>query len=381
MRSFAYTTGLLLALATALPAYVSSTYLAQALGETAVGAIYALGAIFALLLLSIASWLLQQFSLESLMLGSGLLTGLLALILAATPTAPLLVIVFALFYALSIFLRLLSDFYLEETSENRQTGRIRGIFLTLINLGWLISPLLSAMLVESGSFRLLYITAGLLFMPLGLLTITYQSYSPIKKENPWQALKRLILSHSARNNNLKKILAVDLWLNIFYALMVIYMPIYLNQRIGLEWPQIGLIFTWMLLPFVLLDYPLGWLADKKWGEKEILVAGLIIAGLATIISALTLTADVVIWSVILFLTRVGAASVEVMKETYLFKKIDSDDLDLLSLSRNLIPLSYLIGPIIAFVILSVSSLNTLFILLGLSSFLLLPLVWKLVDTK
>lgn len=381
MRNLAYATGLLLALATALPAYVSSTYLSDAAGENVVGSIYALGAIIALVLLTLAPLLIRFFKLHRLMLISGLLTSVTALVLAAKPSAFWIVITFALFYALTIFLRLLSDFYLEETTDNKATGTTRGIFLTLINLGWLASPLLAALLIENGGFRLLYITAGLLFMPLGLLVMQYHSKAGARQENVWRAFTNLLQAVSSRRLNLRRILLVDLWLNIFYALMVVYMPIYLHQYVGLDWSAIGIIFTWMLLPFLLLDYVLGWLADKKYGEKEILLGGIIIAGVATILVS-TVSAPVIwLWSALLFFTRVGAASIEVMKETYLFKKIDGDDLDILSLSRNLIPIAYLIGPLIAFVILYFLPLPYIFTLLGLSAFLLLPIVWQLADTK
>lgn len=381
MRNLAYATGLLLALATALPAYVSSTYLSDAAGENVVGSIYALGAIMALVLLTLAPLLIRFFKLHRLMLISGLLTSVTALVLAAKPSAFWIIITFALFYALTIFLRLLSDFYLEETTDNKATGTTRGIFLTLINLGWLASPLLAALLIENGGFRLLYITAGLLFMPLGLLVMQYQTKSGMRRENVWHAFQNLWQAASNKRLNLRRILLVDLWLNIFYALMVVYMPIYLHQHVGLDWSAIGIIFTWMLLPFLLLDYVLGWLADKKYGEKEILLGGIIIAGVATILVS-TVSAPVIwLWSALLFFTRVGAASIEVMKETYLFKKIDGDDLDILSLSRNLIPIAYLIGPLIAFVILYFLPLPYIFTLLGLSAFLLLPIVWQLADTK
>jgi len=380
-RPLAYSAGLLLAFATALPAYLSSSFLAERLSETTVGGVYALAAGATLILLSAAPALARRLPLQILVLGGGLLSGAAALTLAADPERRTVIAAFVIFYALTVFLRLLVDFYLEQTTDNKSTGTVRGLFLTLINLGWLFSPFLAATLVNNGGYRLLFIVAGLLFLPLGLLVIKHREAASVRRENVWRAFITLLKPSLARRRNLRRILLVDLWLNIFYALMVIYMPIYLHQHVGLDWPAIGIIFTWMLLPFVLLDYPLGWLADKKWGEKEILATGLVIAGLATIVASTLAAPVVILWSVVLFTTRVGAASIEIMKETYLFKKIDGNDLDILSLSRNLIPLAYLIGPVIALVVLAFFPLNYLFTFLGLSAFLLLPPVWKLADTK
>ena len=39
--------------------------------------------------------------------------------------------------------------------------------------------------------------------------------------------------------------------------MIIYTPIYLHEHLLLGWDQIGFIFTIMLLPFIILEFPLG----------------------------------------------------------------------------------------------------------------------------
>ncbi len=387
-RVFAYSLGLILAFATALPAYITSTFLAERLGEARVGLVYAGAAIFTLGLLALGPWLLNHFKLQTLILTSGILASIAAFGLATGQKLGLIFAAFVGFYALSILLRFLTDFYLEEATENTNTGQTRGLFLTLISLGWLLSPLIAAALLESGGYRLLYIVTGLIFMPVGLLVIKHPFKSfrasdsnQHQRERWWRTLMRLVKNQDAKNNNLKNILLLDLWLNIFYAVMVVYLPLFLHQYIGLSWPAIGIIFTWMLLPFVLLDYPLGWLADKKWGEKEILVAGLIIAGLATLIIPWLNLPHILAWSVLLFITRVGAASVEVMKETYLFKKIGPADVDILSLSRNLIPLSFLIATLLATLILIFLPIHFLFAALGLSALLMIPIAQKLTDTK
>ena len=63
--------------------------------------------------------------------------------------------------------------------------------------------------------------------------------------------------------------------------MVIYTPIYLHEHIGLPWSDIGIIFTIMLLPFVLFEFPAGKLADGKWGEKEPPIIGIILIAVST----------------------------------------------------------------------------------------------------
>jgi MFS family permease len=78
----------------------------------------------------------------------------------------------------------------------------------------------------------------------------------------------------------------------------------------------------MLLPFVFVQFPLGRLADKKWGEKEILSLGFIIVAIATGLISFISGGSMILWMTILFITRIGAATIEIMCDTYFFKKVD-----------------------------------------------------------
>jgi len=77
--------------------------------------------------------------------------------------------------------------------------------------------------------------------------------------------------------------------------------------LGFGWENIGLIFTIMLVPFVLVDFPLGRLSDKI-GEKKLLITGFLITILFTLIIPFISAPLVWIWAIILFGTRLGAAT-------------------------------------------------------------------------
>ena len=62
--------------------------------------------------------------------------------------------------------------------------------------------------------------------------------------------------------------------------MIIYLPIYLHKNIGLAWSQISIILIIMLLPY-LSSVKLGKLADSKYGEKELMMIGFVIASITT----------------------------------------------------------------------------------------------------
>src|SRR3972149_2289795 len=105
-------------------------------------------------------------------------------------------------------------------------------------------------------------------------------------------------------------------------------------------------FTIMLLPFVIVQYPLGKLADKI-GEKELLNIGIIVMSFATLAIPFLGSANFFLWAGVLFLTRVGAAMVEAMTEIYFFKKINTEDSEVISFFRNTYPVAFIFAPLIA----------------------------------
>ncbi|HEY4476821.1 MAG TPA: MFS transporter [Candidatus Paceibacterota bacterium] len=354
--------GFSLTLSAALAYYVNSSFLGTIVGEKNVGFVYALAALVAMLTISLIPTLGQRFGIlkPSRWFAIAFFIGIITLAMSRTPVIE--VLAFIISYSSIVGLGLWLDIYLETLSSDKRTGRIRGGYLTTINAAVLIAPYISGQSIDyTGSYQTIYWLSGLVALPL-----LYQMFWRLT-DRPLPA-NGLRLWEKLRDLNLRKILVIDFLLNLFYFFMVIYLPIYLHDTLAFDWGKIGLIFTIMLLPFVLIEYPLGWLADRKLGEKEILSLGLIIAALATIPIASLTSQSFAVWAGLLFLTRVGASAIESMKETYLFKKVSAGDLGVISLSRLTIPLAYLTGSLASIIMLQFFSLLSLFIFI---SFLLL----------
>jgi predicted MFS family arabinose efflux permease len=150
----------------------------------------------------------------------------------------------------------------------------------------------------------------------------------------------------------------------FFSWYVVYLPVYLHNVVGFSWPDIGLILFIMLIPYVFIEYPAGRIADTVLGEKELMIAGFVIAGLGTAPLFWLESSSVWVWGSILFVTRVGTALIESMTETYFFKKIDGTDTSILSLFRIVRPLGYSIGPLTAGVILAFYDIQYLWAILA-----------------
>ena len=163
--------------------------------------------------------------------------------------------------------------------------------------------------------------------------------------------------------------------------MVVYMPIHLHDHIGFDWPTISIIFTIMLLPFILFEIPAGRIADKWCGEKELLSAGFIVTALFTMVIPFILIPSFIIWTAILFMTRVGASVVEISTESYFFKHVEGNDADIISFFRMARPLAYIAGPIVAMIALNFLPFQYIFLVLGIIMFFGLKYSLALKDTR
>ncbi|PJE74207.1 MAG: hypothetical protein COV01_01790 [Candidatus Taylorbacteria bacterium CG10_big_fil_rev_8_21_14_0_10_41_48] len=241
-----------------------------------------------------------------------------------------------------------------------------GTFLTFGNSAWVIAPVLGAFFLTNGSFSTLYFVSAVAILPITIiLIISLRDFKdPEYHSEPyWRHLSVLW-----KDRNMKSIFIIYLLLQFFYAWMVIYTPIYLHETIGFSWETIGILFSVMLVPFIVLDLPLGRIADKYLGEKELLIAGFATMGISTGLIAFISDNNVLLWGLVLLITRVGAATVEVMADTYFFKKVDASSIYLISLFRTVRPLAYIISPVIATILFVALDIRGLFIVLGLLMF-------------
>jgi len=372
--TFIYTTNF------ALTLYINSSFLGQYLTAERVSVLFSVASIIAMIFLSQATKLYARIGQRRATQWFLLVNVIAAAILAVTTAAWPIIVAWILFYCTGILLRFDLDVYMEKITDNADTGRMRGVFLTILNLAIFISPFIAGRIVGDGdNYQLIYFTAaGIATITLLLATLTLRGIPKVAYVlRPFTSIFRLAL----KSGNLRNIIATTFLLEFFYSWMVIYNPLYLHQEIGFDWATIGIILSTMLLPFVLIEYPLGKIADLWLGEKEILVAGLAITGIATAAIAFITTPSVALFAGILFVTRIGAAAVEIMNETYFFKHVDAEDTGMISLYRVTRPLAYIIGPLAGALVLAVAPFNQLYLILGVIMLVGIFPAMRIIDTK
>lgn len=355
--------GFVFTLQLTLPMYINSSFLGSYVSESTVGIIYIIGSVLTILGFLATNKILTRYGNHKTALTLIGLQAAVILGIILSDDFRFIAFFFVISTALSAMIGLTIDIFLEIHTDVRHAGGIRGLFMTVINIAWIIAPLVGGAIMGMGGFRYIY-GAALCFLVLLAYLVSRNfrhfhdpaySHIPITKT----------VMHVLRSRDLTMTFCANIILNIFYAWMVIYTPIYLHSEIGFSWDEIGVIFTVMLLPFIIFQYPLGKIADSKLGEKEMMTLGFIITAIATYALTFITVKSVVLWSAALFMTRVGASTAEVMIETYFFKKVDPRESKVLSLFRITRPIAYIIAPAVTGLALMYTGHSGMFIVLGI----------------
>ena len=363
----------------ALPTFISSSFLETYGSASTVSLLYSAGSILTVLCFLCMSRLLRSIGNYQTTLILIVLQAIALLGIIYSDSFPLIAGLFVLSFAVINLIVFTLDIFLENHSDNIHTGGIRGLFLTVVNIGWILSPMLAAGIVGEGDYKQVFLASIMLLIPfIYLLRLNFKNFKDPTYDH-------LSIKHTfdkiVHSKNLYRIFMSNIILHFFYAWMTIYTPIYLHQYIGFSWEEIGIIFTIMLLPFILFEMPLGKIADRKLGEKELLSIGFLIAGLATAVMSFTTIKNIWLWALMLFMTRVGASMIEIMNETYFFKKIDGRSSSVLSFFRITRPVAYVIAPLVATAALYLIDYKYLFIVLGVILLYGLRYSLTLKDTK
>lgn len=374
---------ILLSLHWSLVIYVNSSLLAEFVSGETVSALYVIGSLFSLVMFFHMPLFLRRVGNYRLTIFLTLLEVLSVCGMAIASSAVWAVIFFIAHFVLVPLILFNLDVFMEGLigSQEKETGSKRGLYLSLLSLATAVGPLLTGTLVgtEEAAFTLVYVASALVLIPFLFIIMTFLK----DFKNPTYTLLSLpsMVRIFMKQRDTRNIVIISTFLQLFFTWMTIYTPLYLSHVALFSWRDIGLIMFVGLSAYVIFEYPIGIIADKFIGEKEMMAFGFMLMAVTTSWFAFIPQAPIGVWMIAMFLTRVGASFVESTSESYFFKHNQEDDTHKISLYRMTRPLSSIIGAVLGSIALYYMQFNLLFIFLG---FLMIPGVFftmLLKDTK
>ncbi|NNM83682.1 MFS transporter [Candidatus Parcubacteria bacterium] len=353
-----------LAVSETLVSYTLLSYLSSFVSETNIGLAIALGGSVAIIAFFSLPRLVARYGAQELALSLTFVNMVLLFAAAAAPHT----IVSAVFVILSLSLQPLIfyelDLLLEATVSNENfTGRVRTFFLTGGNVGVLVAPLLiGTILAHVENYTYILFAAAAALVPFVIL---FAAQRLPEGAILGHSHLRDTFQHIARDRDLMAVTIGHLVLYLFYIWAPLYIPIYLHSVLGIPWSTLGWMFAIMLMPYLLIEYPAGWVADRFLGDKELMMAGFLIAGSAlAVVGFLAPSSALLTILAVLIATRVGAAFIESMTEGHFFRRVSEKDIVSVSVFRGVWPLANAIAPLVGSLILFLDGYQMLFLLTG-----------------
>lgn len=355
-------------------AYINSSFLAKFVGDSNVGFIYSIASALTIFAFLAIRPILKRYGNYHSFAVVLLLNLISLLTMSFAETGLVLVLAYVVGHIARDLAFFHLDIFLEDVSDTKETGGIRGVYLSIMNMAYIIGPLLAGLIITDTDYWKVYLLGAGILIPTFFILLRYLNKfkDPEYKELKIKETVRAVL----QQKDMYSIFAINSLLRFFYAWMVIYAPIYLVKHIGFTISETAFIIGIALVAFVIFEAPLGYVADKYLKEKYFLILGFIIMAITTASLSFIIEPNFWLWAGILFLTRTGASLVEVMSESYFFKKIDSSDINVMGFYRMLRPFVYTAAPLFASLLLLVIDIKFLFLVLG--AFLLYGIRYSMV---
>ena len=378
-----YVLSVVFAFHNALILFINSTYIERFVPAEVVGTFFMIGSALAVIGFLFISHVLRKVGNVTLTLGLAITEILVLLTLGLTSTPAIAIVAFVVFLVVNPLIFLNLDIFSETIigDDEESTGYKRGLVLGLISFAAALGPLAIGPIAgaDGENLHYVYFASAAVFTVFVLIVLSRFGQF---EDPPYQEMQVFTaVSAFWQDTNIRFALAAQFMLQTSYSWLVIYTPLYLATVIGLSWSEIGLAIAIGTMAYVLLEFPVGYVADRFIGEQEMMIAGFLIMGLSFIgLSFITLT-HVAIWIVMMFIVRVGASLVEATTESYFFKHTKGSDTEFLSYFRLSRPLAFIFGGLLGSASLLFLSFQYIFIVLGLILLSGMYFAYRLVDTK
>ena len=358
-----YFANLILSLHFFLVLYIYSSYLGKFFDNAAIGFLFVAGSGANLFLFLAAASMMQYTRPIAYLLTAICIEGLSILGLAFSNEPVFIGIFFVVHQAVVPMILYSLDIYLESVNKNEKTtGKLRGLYLTLASAALVISPAIVGFILTNHTFTEVFIFSFIFLIPLFLISKIHISKINIPHPTRHSIMDSFCAAWKAKNVRIA--ITLHLFLQLFYGFMVIYLPLYLIEEIGFSWSSLGILFSIMLLPFVLFEIPAGWFADKTHKERETLALSFGIICISTSILVFPNSPSFGLWALLLFLTRTGASIAEVTIESFFFKQVTGRDTGTISIFRMMRPIGFILAPVIISISFYVIDLRAAFLVIG-----------------
>ena len=172
-RKIIYLAGFILTIPVALTSYINSSFLEAYTDPYYVSIIYIVASLLSILALLGMPSILSHLGNRQAAVYLGLITVMAFVVLALSSNTNVVLLAFVIHF-LSINLLFANlDIFMEDFSGHKSIGKMRGVYLTIVHSGWVISQIVSGSIIAASSFEGLYLISALFMFIFSLIFIFY----------------------------------------------------------------------------------------------------------------------------------------------------------------------------------------------------------------
>ncbi len=230
----------------------------------------------------------------------------------------------------------------------RATGM--GVIGAAIGMGFVVGPALGGLLAQHGETTPFWIALGIALLNM-LLVFAFLPETRQRRTDEQTSSGVPGLLHSGwrkvlHRNELLSLILVNLLYTLAFTGMETVFPLLTQKNFGWAAAQNGYIFTYVGVIIVLMQGGLVRQLVKRWGERNLMLAGLVLLGLGLLL--LIWSTNLVLLLISLGILSIGDGAVTPTSSAVLSLLISSGEQgEILGFSQGLGGLGRVIGPLIA----------------------------------
>jgi|GEM_PF-2036434 len=245
-------------------------------------------------------------------------------------------------------------------STRKNLGDSEGEYFTFTNLGVLIGVVAGGAIAASFTYNSVFFSSAAIFLCISCLA----GNIGLKSEKVHKSIKsiRVEAKRFFSDTKLKRTYLLNVGLYFWVSIAFLYLPI-IMKSMGLSFRSIGMAFASIIIPYLLLEYPVGKLAQKE-GSKKYLSLGFFAIAIA---SFLIYANYGEIYSTVFFffVASMGSAMIEPLNEMDLnARSRNGKIIENMAIFKTSLRVAYFVGPLTAAALISVFGMREMFLVLG-----------------
>lgn len=215
------------------------------------------------------------------------------------------------------------DILFRDESNDKDLNRDEAFMYTIVNVGWLVGPLLAGFIMALYGITTVFMSSAIFVAITLLILLTLKIKQPRKKREKLDSnVKENIIGY-IKNKNLNLAYIMAAGIEVWWALIYIYVPLFIINSGNLTEKTVGLFLAAVVAPLVILEYPAGKWSDKH-GFKKLFFIGFLFLGISALISFF-MTENITLVLSILVLASIAMALIEPIQDSYFFRLVSSNE--------------------------------------------------------